>query len=92
MCVGIAAFELLLGPLVPTIGGIMGSCIERLFYGCAINIVAPPSRFYIEVTYPLTILRDFITKGLRFHCKQREKLPFVLKIENGGSTGHESFL
>jgi magnesium-transporting ATPase (P-type) len=51
MCVGIAAFELLLGPLVPTLGSIAGACIERLFYGCATYIVAPPSRMYIETFY-----------------------------------------
>jgi len=50
MCVGVAATEVILGPLVPTIGVIIGDCILG-FLNCIEGCLEGPARCLIEICY-----------------------------------------
>ena len=55
MCVGVASTEVILGPLVPTIGVIIGDAILAVF-NCLEGLFETPARCLLEVNYHKRLL------------------------------------
>jgi len=50
-CVGLASTEVLIGPLVPTIGTYAGNLIMALVSCVATNCLQPPTKFFVNACY-----------------------------------------